>query len=346
MKQPSTYQEAGVSIDTGNQFVQAIKPMIKNTHRPEVLSPLGGFASLFSINKLKYTDPVLVSTTDGVGTKLKLALQLKKYRGLGQDLVGMCVNDLLCVGADPLFFLDYFATGKLELSVATEVIAGITDTLKDIHCALVGGETAEMPGLYSKDDFDLAGFAVGMVNRDEIVDGSSISIGNKVIGIASSGFHSNGYSLVRKIVEDQNLDLNKVYPPLGKPLGEALLEPTRIYVNPILALKKQFNILGIAHITGGGLLENPPRIFPKQCKAVLNRKAWEIPALFQLFQEWGNIEETEMLRVFNCGIGLVIVVPESQSEEIVSRLNGMGEKAFILGEIAERKGEEEAIQFI
>lgn len=346
MKQPSTYQEAGVSIDTGNQFVQAIKPLIKKTHRPEVLSPLGGFAALFSINKLKYTDPVLVSTTDGVGTKLKLGLECKKYRGLGQDLVAMCVNDLLCVGAEPLFFLDYYATGKLELPVATEVIAGITESLKEIHCALVGGETAEMPGLYHPGDFDLAGFAVGVVNRDAIIDGSSISIGNKVIGIASSGFHSNGFSLVRKILKDQGVDLHKIYPPLQAPLADLLLEPTRIYVNQILNLKKQFNILGLAHITGGGLLENPPRIFPKQCKAVLKRNAWNIPPLFKLFQEWGNIEDSEMLRVFNCGIGLVMVVEASQADEILSRLNTMGEKAFILGEILERSPGEEAIEFI
>ncbi len=346
MKQPSTYQEAGVSIDTGNQFVQAIKPLIKKTQRPEVLSPLGGFAALFSINKLKYTDPVLVSTTDGVGTKLKLGLECKKYKGLGQDLVAMCVNDLLCVGAEPLFFLDYFATGKLELEVATEVIAGITDSLKEIHCALVGGETAEMPGLYNKGDFDLAGFAVGIVNRDEIIDGSSISIGNKVIGIASSGFHSNGFSLVRKVLKDQEVDLQKIYPPLNEPLGNLLLKPTQIYVNQILNLKKQFNLLGLAHITGGGLLENPPRIFPKQCKAIIHRDAWEIPTLFKLFQEWGNIEDTEMFRVFNCGIGMVMVVEAPQADEIVSRLNAMGEKAFVLGEIAERQEHEEAIQFV
>ncbi len=345
MKIPTTYQDAGVSIDTGNAFVQAIKPLIKSTHRPEVLSSLGGFAALFSMNKLKYTDPVLVSTTDGVGTKLKLALQLKKYRGLGQDLVAMCVNDLLCVGAEPLFFLDYFATGKLELAIALEVIEGITESLKDIHCALVGGETAEMPGLYTQDDFDLAGFAVGMVNREEIIDGSSISIGNQVIGIASSGLHSNGFSLVRKILTDQAIDLQQVYSPYQKSLGEVLLEPTRIYVNQIHTLKRQFNILGIAHITGGGLLENPPRIFPKQCKAVLKKNAWELPPLFKLLQKWGSIEENEMLRVFNCGIGLVLVVEENQAEEIVSRLNSMGEKAFLLGEIAERQAGEEAIVF-
>jgi len=346
LKQPSTYQEAGVSIDTGNQFVQAIKPLIKKTQRPEVLSPLGGFAALFSMNKSKYTDPVLVSTTDGVGTKLKIGIEYKKYKGLGQDLAGMCVNDLLCVGAEPLFFLDYFATGKLELSIATELIEGLTDCLKEIHCALVGGETAEMPGMYANNDFDVAGFAVGVVNRDEIIDGSSISIGNKLIGIASSGFHSNGFSLVRKILSDQNADLHRIYNPLPRPLGDMLLEPTKIYVNLVQTLKKQFKLLGIAHITGGGLLENPPRIFPKQCKAILRKDAWEIPPLFRLFQEWGNIEESEMYRVFNCGIGLVIAVEAGQAEEMVQYINTMGDKAYLLGEIVERKGDEEAIQFV
>lgn len=346
MKQPSTYQEAGVNIDAGNEFVQTIKPLIKNTHRPEVISSLGGFASLFSLDKSKYKDPVLVSTTDGVGTKLKIALDYKKYRGLGQDLVGMCVNDLICVGAEPLFFLDYFATGKLDLNIGVEVIRGLTDCLKEINCALVGGETAEMPGMYASQDFDLAGFAVGIVDRSEIVDGSKISVGNKVIGIASSGFHSNGYSLVRKILADQQADLHKIYAPLNIALGEALLAPTTIYVNLIQSLKKQFNILGIAHITGGGLLENPPRVFPADCKAVIQKNSWTLPPLFKLFQEWGNIEESEMYRVFNCGIGLVIVVEAPQADAILQAIQSSGEKAFVLGEIVKRQGDEEAIEFI
>jgi phosphoribosylformylglycinamidine cyclo-ligase len=341
----STYKQAGVNIDTGNAFVDRIKPLIKKTHRTEVLSSLGGYAGLFSINKLKYNDPVLVSTTDGVGTKLKLALQQKNYRGIGQDLVAMCVNDLLCVGAEPLFFLDYFATGKLQLEIATSVLEGIAESLKDIHCALMGGETAEMPGLYHQDDFDLAGFAVGVVNRNEIIDGSSIAIGNSVIGLASAGVHSNGFSLVRKIIEDQKLDLNRVYPPLDRPLGEVLLEPTRIYVNNILTLKKQYPLLGIAHITGGGLIENPPRIFPKQCRAVIRKNSWERHPIFALLQKWGSVKEEEMLRVFNCGIGLILVVQETQAGEIVSRLNSVGEKAWIIGEIVERGEGKEAIIF-
>ncbi|MFO1518456.1 MAG: phosphoribosylformylglycinamidine cyclo-ligase [bacterium] len=345
MKPPSTYKEAGVDIDAGNAFVDRIKPLIQKTHRTEVLSSLGGYAGLFSINTLKYKEPVLVSTTDGVGTKLKLALQLKKYRGLGQDLVGMCVNDLICVGAEPLFFLDYFATGKLDLNIAPQVIEGITENLKAIRCTLLGGETAEMPGLYQQEDFDLAGFAVGIVNRDEIIDGSGVAIGNKIIGVASSGLHSNGFSLVRKIIEDRKLDLHKIYPPLDRPLGEALLEPTRIYVNPVLGLQRQFKLLGIAHITGGGLVENPPRVFPKQCRAILKKSAWERPALFSLLQEWGSIEEEEMLRVFNCGIGLILIVDESQADDIVGRLNTVGEKAWIIGEIAERSEGEEPVHF-
>jgi phosphoribosylformylglycinamidine cyclo-ligase len=346
MKTPATYKEAGVDIDTGNAFVDRIKPLIKKTHRPEVLSSLGGYAGLFSINKLKYTDPVLVSTTDGVGTKLKLALQLKKYKGLGQDLVAMCVNDLLCVGAEPLFFLDYFATGKLEIPVAVQVLEGISENLKEIRCALLGGETAEMPGLYQKEDFDLAGFAVGVVNRHEILEGTSISIGNKIIGVGSSGLHSNGFSLVRKIIDDHRLDLHKTYAPLKRPLGEELLEPTKIYVNQILGLRRQFKLYGIAHITGGGLIENPPRIFPKQCRAVLRLDSWERPAIYGLLQNWGSIDDMEMLRVFNCGIGLLLVVKESHADDVVARLNSLGEKAWVIGEIVERKRGQEPMEFV
>ncbi|MBF0491389.1 MAG: phosphoribosylformylglycinamidine cyclo-ligase [Deltaproteobacteria bacterium] len=341
-----TYKDAGVDIDAGNQFVQRIKPLIQKTQRTEVISSLGGYAGLFSINILKYKDPVLVSTTDGVGTKLKLALELGRYKGLGQDLVGMCVNDLLCVGAEPLFFLDYFATGKLDIDIAVEVIEGITECLKNINCTLIGGETAEMPGLYQTKDFDLAGFAVGIVNRGEMIDGSSISIGNKIIGLASSGVHSNGFSLVRKLIQEAQVNLEQHDNDLKQSLGAALLEPTRIYVNSILALKRQFNVLGLAHITGGGLLENPPRIFPKQCKGIFNLKSWERPLLFKKLQAWGNISEEEMLRVFNCGIGMILVVEANQAEEAVSRLAGLGEQAWIIGEIAERNAGEGAVSFV
>ncbi|MCP5467982.1 MAG: phosphoribosylformylglycinamidine cyclo-ligase [Deltaproteobacteria bacterium] len=347
MKKPSTYEDAGVNIEAGNSFVDAIKPLIKKTHRPEVLSPLGGFAGMFRMNPLKYQEPVLVACTDGVGTKLKLANQLNDYSGIGIDLVAMCVNDLVCVGAQPLFFLDYYACGKLEVEKATQVVAGMTEALANIQCALLGGETAEMPGMYDPQDFDLAGFAVGAVERSEMIDGSSISIGNKIIGLASSGIHSNGYSLVRKIIEEQKLDLYQTYSDIGKNLGQALLQPTKIYVNLVSLLKKQFNLLGIAHITGGGILENIPRILPQTCQAKINTNTWKLPSLFQFLQEKGSIEMTEMHRVFNCGIGMVWVVPESQANEVVERLGGAGQEAYIIGEIVERRGTDKpAIEII
>jgi len=341
---PNSYKEAGVDITAGNQFVDQIKPLIKKTNRPEVLSSIGGFAGLFSLgNRMK--DPVLVSTTDGVGTKLKIAIDQKNYKGIGQDLVAMCVNDLLCVGAKPLFFLDYFATGKLQIEIAVEVIKGITKSLESIQCALLGGETAEMPGLYQKEDFDLAGFAVGVAEKEELIDGSKIRSGNFIIGIASSGVHSNGFSLVRKIIADHHLDLDKTYPPLTTSLGDALLEPTRVYVNPVLALQKEFSIYGMAHITGGGLLENPPRVFPDNYRAVIHKNSWKLPPLFAFLQEQGAIPEDEMLRVFNCGIGMILIVEEKESQKILSQLESLGEKGFIIGEILERKNNEPSILF-
>ena len=310
--------------------------MLKKTKRPEVLTPIGGFAGLFSINKLKYDEPVLVSSTDGVGTKLKLAKECRSFRGIGVDLVAMCVNDLLCVGAEPLFFLDYYACGKLDVAAAVPVIEGMTESLASIQCALIGGETAEMPGVYQDEEFDLAGFAVGVVNRPDIIDGSGISIGNRLIGLASSGVHSNGFSLVRKILADRKLDPQKIYPGLSRPLGESLLEPTFVYVNPVLQLKKQFPILGIAHITGGGLLENIPRILPAQSRAVLERSRWPRSALFDFLQEQGGVENEEMHRVFNCGIGMVLVVRAEDAEEISHRLNAAGQAAYVIGEIEAR----------
>ncbi len=340
-----TYKESGVDIDAGEAFVDRIKPFIQKTRRPEVLSSIGGYAGLFSLPKNNYSDPVLVSTTDGVGTKLKLALQYKKYRGLGQDLVAMSVNDLLCVGAEPLFFLDYYASGKLDLEIATGIIEGMSESLTKINCTLLGGETAEMPGLYQKEDFDLAGFAVGIVNRNEIIDGSQVSVGNSIIALASSGLHSNGFSLVRKIIEDQSLSLDKIYPPLATPLGDLLLEPTRIYVNSILTLKREFKILALAHITGGGLIENPPRVFPKTCRALFRKNSWNLSPLFQQIQKWGKVAEEEMLRVFNCGVGLILIVEKSNSHEMVNRLNSLGEKAWIVGEIVKREKTEPSVSF-
>jgi phosphoribosylformylglycinamidine cyclo-ligase len=333
LKKSTTYKDAGVNIDAGNALVEALKPLIQKTRRPEVLTGIGGFASLFSINKLKYDEPVLVSCTDGVGTKLKLAQELQSFQGIGVDLVAMCVNDLLCTGAEPLFFLDYYACGRLDTGRALQVLSGIADACAAIQCALVGGETAEMPGVYQSDEIDLAGFAVGVVNRSEIIDGSSIALGNKVVGLMSSGIHSNGYSLVRKVVEESGLDLHRSYPRMQGPLGEVLLAPTRIYVNPLLKLKKQMPLLGIAHITGGGLLENLPRILPPTTRAVLDIRSWVRPPVFDLLQESGNIPEVEMRRVFNCGIGMTVVVAEANAQDLVDRLRGMGFDSAVIGTI-------------
>ncbi|MCB1214648.1 MAG: phosphoribosylformylglycinamidine cyclo-ligase [Deltaproteobacteria bacterium] len=331
-----TYASAGVSIDEGNAFVKDLGPMVQKTLRPEVIKHAPGFAGLFSLSGLKLKNPVLVASTDGVGTKLKLAQELKLLKGLGQDLVAMCVNDLLCTGAQPLFFLDYYACGQLDRKQALEVLEGLTESLASIQCPLLGGETAEMPGLYQKGDFDLAGFAVGAVEREEILDGSSIAVGDRVLGLASSGLHSNGYSLVRKIIAEAQLDLRQSY-GLDQSLGKALLEPTRLYVQAVLKLKKEFKLLGLAHITGGGLLENLPRALPESAQAQLSLKAWTRPKLFDLLQEKGHIEESEMLRVFNCGIGFCMIVRPAESQEVLERCQGLGIPCWDLGVIAHRK---------
>ena len=340
MDKPITYREAGVNIDAGNAFVEAIKPLIKTTQRREVLTSIGGFAGLFSINKLKYEEPVLVASTDGIGTKLKLAIEYNYLSGLGQDLVAMCVNDVLCTGAEPLFFLDYFATGKLKPERSVELIRGMTESLKAINCALIGGETAEMPGVYHEGDFDLAGFTVGVVNRKDIIDGSSIAIGHKIIGIASSGVHSNGFSLVRKILSSAELDVHKTYPGFTEPLGRILLEPTRIYVNPILHLKNHYPLYGICHITGGGLIENIPRVLPETCKAHLNWGSWPVLPIFDFLQKHGRVEQSEMIRVFNCGIGMILIVSAKDTQDCISMLQGLGEQAFEIGIIESRKPNE------
>lgn len=333
MRFPSySYKQAGVDIDAANEFIQKIKPLVKTTDRPEAKSPIGHFAGLFSIPK-KYKKPLLVSSTDGVGTKLKLALEWSHVQGLGQDLVAMSANDLICLGAEPLFFLDYFATSKLQVDQAVSVIKGIVDACRDIHCTLLGGETAEMPGIYQGNDFDLAGFIVGVVEQGQVIDGSKIKSGDQIIGMASSGFHSNGFSLVRKIVADKNLLPDTIIPPLSKSLREVLLEPTKLYVRSILELKKKFRLKGIAHITGGGLLENIPRIVPKNCRIVIDQKTWSRPAIFQLMKEWGSLEEKEMQRVFNCGIGLMLVVDKKETSQVLAKLKMMKESAKVIGEI-------------
>ncbi|MDO8518672.1 MAG: phosphoribosylformylglycinamidine cyclo-ligase [Deltaproteobacteria bacterium] len=333
----TTYSDAGVSIDAGNDFVDNITPLIKKTARPEVMAPLGGYAGLFKLDLKKYPDPVLVSTTDGVGTKLKLAFETGIFTTVGQDLVGMCVNDLICCGAEPLFFLDYFATGKLELKVAEEVVRGIVETLKDINCSLIGGETAEMPGFYAKGEFDIAGFAVGVVNQDRIVDGKQTKEGDAVIGLASSGVHSNGFSLVRKILEKNKID------PSKNPIGRELLTPTRIYVNPVLSLLKKFSLKGIAHITGGGLVENIPRVLPDSLAAHIEKKNVPVHPLFRKLQEMGGVPEEEMWRVFNMGVGLVIVSAPSDEKSILAELKKMNYPACRIGTIIPRPAGNEGV---
>jgi len=304
-KKPITYRDAGVDIDAGDALVEAIKPLAKRTLRPEVLAGIGGFGALAEIPR-KYREPVLVSGTDGVGTKLKLAFQLGRHDTVGVDLVAMSVNDILTQGAEPLFFLDYFACGKLDVAVATDVVKGIASGCEQAGCALIGGETAEMPGMYAEGEYDLAGFAVGVVEKSGIIDGRDIAEGDVVLGLASSGAHSNGYSLVRRILDRAKPDLRADFH--GKPLGQALLEPTRIYVKPVLALAKEVRVKGLAHITGGGLVENLPRALPEGLKAAIARSSWTRPPLFDWLQREGRVADEEMLRVFNCGIGMALVV--------------------------------------
>ena len=346
-KMKSTYKDAGVDIDAGNTFVKLIKPLVKATSRPEVIADIGGFGGLFSLNTNKYKNPVLVSGTDGVGTKLKLAFMADKHDTVGIDLVAMCVNDIVVQGAEPLFFLDYLATGKLEPEKAALIIKGIAEGCTMAGCALIGGETAEMPGFYADGEYDLAGFTVGVVERDNIIDGSTITVGNKLIGLASSGIHSNGYSLARKVIFDtMGLTIDSPLPGLGKSVAEELLTPTRIYVKSILNLRRDFRINGVAHITGGGLLENIPRVLPNGCKAVIRKNSWEIPSIFTLLQEAGNIDETELFRTFNCGIGMVLAVPESESEEVLIRLSGLNERACVIGEVVKCEAGKECVELV
>lgn len=329
-----TYKDAGVDIAAGNSFVNLIKPLVKATARPEVMADIGGFGGLFSLNAAKYKNPVLVSGTDGVGTKLKLAFLADKHDTVGIDLVAMCVNDIIVQGAEPLFFLDYLATGRLLPEKAAEIVKGIAEGCKQAGCALIGGETAEMPGFYSDGEYDIAGFTVGVVDRDNLIDGSRISVGNSLIGIASSGLHSNGYSLARKLIFDRmGLDINSEFPGTDKTVSEVLLTPTRIYVKSILNLLKDYSINGIAHITGGGLLENVPRVLPKGCCASIKLDSWKQPAIFEIMCEAGNVERNEMYKTFNMGIGMVLVVSDKDADDIIDRLRGLGEEAWTIGEI-------------
>ena len=342
-----TYKDAGVDIDAGNRFVQMIKPLVKATSRPEVLTDIGGFGGLFSLHADKYEKPTLVASTDGVGTKLKLAFAMDKHDTVGIDLVAMCVNDIVVQGAEPLFFLDYLATGKLSPEKAAEIVKGISAGCVQAGCALIGGETAEMPGMYGEGEYDLAGFTVGVVDNAKIIDGSSITVGDRVIGIASSGLHSNGFSLARKVFfERMQLDMDAALPGLEKTLGEELLTPTKIYVKSILNLLRDFRIKGMAHITGGGILENVPRVLPRHCKAVIKKDSWTKPAIFEALRKGGNIDEREMYRTFNYGIGMVLVVSEEESEDVLMRLGGLKEKAFPIGEIAKCGEGEEQVELI
>lgn len=332
-----SYRDAGVDIDAGDRLIQNIKPHAKRTMRPEVLTGIGGFGALFEISK-KYQNPVLVSGTDGVGTKLKLAFQLNKHDSIGIDLVAMSVNDILVLGAEPLFFLDYFACGQLDVDTATAVVSGIATGCEQAGCALIGGETAEMPGMYPSGEYDLAGFAVGAVEKDQIIDGSTIQAGDVVIGLASSGAHSNGYSLIRKIIDHKQIDLNSDFH--GQPLSEVILAPTRIYAKSLLALMKQLPVKGLAHITGGGLVDNLPRVLPEQTMAVLKKDAWEMPPLFSWLQQQGNVSDEEMYRVFNCGIGMTLIVAPNDADEALRLLNAAGETAYQMGEIKPRSADE------
>lgn len=326
-----SYAKAGVDIDAGNALVERIKPIVKNTFRPGVLTGLGGFGALFEIPE-GYRQPVLVSGTDGVGTKLKLALEMQRHDTIGIDLVAMCVNDIVVTGAEPLFFLDYYATGHLELDTATDVVSGIARGCELAGCALTGGETAEMPGMYDGEEYDLAGFAVGIVEKQQILQPDSVQVGDVLLGLASSGPHSNGYSLVRKVIEVSNADLDADLD--GRPLGEALLAPTRIYVKSLLQLLAQVEVHALAHITGGGLTENLPRVLPANSQAIIDRSAWSLPPVFAWLQEHGGIAGEEMLRTFNCGVGMVICLPEAEADKASALLESLGEQVIRLGQIS------------
>jgi phosphoribosylformylglycinamidine cyclo-ligase len=333
---PLTYRDAGVDIDAGDRLVENIKPFAGKTLRKGVLAGIGGFGALFELARGRYREPVLVAGTDGVGTKLKLAFELNRHATVGIDLVAMSVNDILTHGAEPLFFLDYYACGRLDVATATQVVKGIAAGCAQAGCALIGGETAEMPGMYAAGEYDLAGFAVGVVEKRRIIDGSRIAEGDVVLGLASSGAHSNGYSLIRKIVATTGVDLSADFH--GRALSDLMLEPTRIYVKPVLKLLKRVAVKGLAHITGGGLIENVPRVLPARLAARIERAAWRMPPLFRWLQEQGNITDAELYRVFNCGIGMVAVVAPADAARALKTLKAAGETAWRIGRIERRRG--------
>lgn len=341
------YKDAGVDIEAAGKFVDAITPLAKATFRTGVIWDIGAFGAPFAIGWGNHKDPVLVSSTDGVGTKLKIAFMMNKHDTVGIDLVAMNVNDVVVQGAEPLFFLDYIATSTIDMSSCVDIVKGIAEGCKTAGCSLIGGETAQMPSFYKKGEYDLAGFAVGIVDREKLIDGSNINVGNRIIGLASSGLHSNGYSLARKIfLTTLKWSLSDSVSELGCTLGEELLRPTRIYVKTVINVVKGFGVRGMAHITGGGIVENLPRILPKACQAVIRKGTWRIPPVFSLIAQKGNVPESEMYRTFNMGVGLIVIVPAQEAEAVIERLKGLGEDASVIGEIAQRKDGEEPLRFV
>ena len=347
MTKPLTYADAGVDIDKANSLVDFIKTIAAQTRRPGVMGDIGGFGGFFSLSLDNIKRPVLVSSTDGVGTKLKIAFDLDKHDTVGIDLVAMCVNDIVVQGATPLFFLDYLSMGKLKIITAEAILKGIGNGCQQAQCALIGGETAEMPGFYAENEYDLAGFVVGVVDDSKIVDGSEIRPGCQLVGIASSGIHSNGFSLVRKICfESMNLKVTDYIAELGRTLGEELLMPTRIYARSVMNLLRDFPVHGIAHITGGGIPDNVLRVVPNRCQVRVYKGSWTVPPVFDWLQKAGNVDEQEMLRTFNCGIGMIVIVPRDVADEVLQRLTAMDEKAFIIGDIVERKANSKPIEWL
>jgi phosphoribosylformylglycinamidine cyclo-ligase len=347
MSQSDQYRQAGVDIEKGNEFVRRISPLVRATHNSSVLADIGGFSGLYSLHAERFRNPVLVSSTDGVGTKLKIAFMMDKHDTVGIDLVAMCVNDIVVCGARPLFMLDYLSMGKLELNIAQQIVSGIAEGCRQAHCALIGGETAEMPGFYPEGEYDLAGFTVGVVDKDQIIDGSAVTMGAAIVGLASSGLHSNGYSLVRRIVFDKmGLKVDQVVDDLPRPLGEELLAPTRIYVEALLNVQRDFKLMAAAHITGGGILENLPRVLPASCRAIVRQGSWPLPPIFPFLQKAAGLDQTEMYRTFNSGLGMCLVVPAAQAEEVVDRLDGMGQPAFLVGEIAPRAAGQDPLELV
>jgi phosphoribosylformylglycinamidine cyclo-ligase len=347
MQEKMSYKDAGVDIDKANLFVDRIKTITKSTFRKEVMSSIGGFGGLFRLDVGKYNNPVLVSSTDGVGTKLKIAQMMDKHDTIGIDLVAMSVNDVVVQGAEPLFFLDYISTGMINVERDIKIIEGIVKGCQEAGCALIGGETAEMPAFYRDDDYDLAGFCVGIVEAERIVDGSEIRVGDRIIGIASNGIHSNGFSLARKVLfEKGRLGVNDKLDGLSHSIGTELLRPTNIYVKPLLNLIKNFSIRGIVHITGGGFIDNIPRILPKACRAVILRDSWDIPPVFTIIKRMGNIDDGEMYRVFNMGIGMMAVATEKEASEVTERLENLGMRAYAIGFIDRKDENQPSVSFI